>query len=131
MPKYLWLATGGKSQLNEDKLKVLQNRKVIAFPDVDGYEEWTHKLTAFPDQQITVSPILQQNATAQDRANHIDIADWLIRYLVNPPDPSIKQHSRAYLLAAKYISPEYQEQVEALINDLGLDFLGAEKMYAP
>ncbi|MGM9738407.1 MAG: DUF6371 domain-containing protein [Candidatus Cryptobacteroides sp.] len=127
MPKYIWLATGGKSQLNGEKLKVLQGRKVIAFPDIDAHEEWTRKLSNLPNQQITVSPLLQQNATAQDRADHIDIADWLIRYLVNPPDPNIKQHSRAYLLAAKYISPEYQEQVEALINDLGLDFLGVQK----
>ena len=127
MPKYIWLATGGKSQLNEDKLKVLQGRKVIAFPDIDAHEEWTRKLSNLPDLQITVSPILQQHASEQDRQDHIDIADWLIRYLVNPPDPNIKQHSRAYLLAAKYISPEYQEQVEALINDLGLDFLGVQK----
>lgn len=127
MPKYIWLATGGKSQLNEDKLKVLQGCKVIVFPDIDAHEEWTRKLSNLQDQQITVSPILQQHATAQDRTDHIDIADWLIRYLINPPDPNIKQHSRAYLLAAKYISPEYQDEIEALINDLGLDFLGVQK----
>ncbi|MGM9762796.1 MAG: DUF6371 domain-containing protein [Candidatus Cryptobacteroides sp.] len=131
MPRYTWLATGGKSQLSGEKLRVLKGRKVIAFPDVDGYEEWARKLTELPGLHITVSPILQYNATSEDREAHIDIADWLIRYLVNPPDSSIKQHSRAYLLAAKYISPEYHEQVEALINDLALDFLGAEKMYAP
>lgn len=40
MPKYTWLATGGKSQLNQARLSVLKGRKTIAFPDVVGYEEW-------------------------------------------------------------------------------------------
>ena len=34
---------------------------------------------------ITVSPILQQNATPEDLANHIDIADWLIRTRCSAP----------------------------------------------
>lgn len=28
---------------------------------------------------ITISPLLQQNATAEEREAHIDIADWLMR----------------------------------------------------
>lgn len=127
MPKYIWLATGGKSQLSEEKLKVLQGRKVIAFPDIDAHEEWTRKLTAIPGLQITVSPILQQHASEQDRQDHIDIADWLIRYLIAPPAPDIRTRSATFLKASKYISPEYQEQVEALIEDLGLEFMEAEK----
>ena len=42
-PEYIWLATGGKSQLSIDKLKVLKGRTVIMFPDVDGYEYWKNK----------------------------------------------------------------------------------------
>lgn len=78
MPQYLWLATGGKSCIN-DRLNVLKGRKVIASPDVDGFQEWTDKLAKFPDLGITVSPLLQQAAMPEDLAAHIDIADWLIR----------------------------------------------------
>jgi len=42
-PQYIWLATGGKSQLAIDKLKTLRDRTVIMFPDVDGYEAWKEK----------------------------------------------------------------------------------------
>ena len=42
-PDYIWLATGGKSQLSIDKLKVLKGRTVIMFPDVDGFEYWSNK----------------------------------------------------------------------------------------
>ena len=43
MPRFLWVATGGKSQIN-DRLLVLKGRTVVAFPDIDGYDEWERKL---------------------------------------------------------------------------------------
>ena len=73
MHQYLWLATGGKSCIN-DRLLVLQGRKIIAFPDIDGFKEWTEKLAKYSQLGITVSPILQQNATAEDMEAHIDIS---------------------------------------------------------
>ena len=77
-PQYIWLATGGKSQLN-DRLQVLKGRKVVAFPDVDGYLEWKEKLSRVRGLDITVSDVLEKEATFEDRANHVDIADLLIR----------------------------------------------------
>ena len=82
-PDYVWLATGGKSQLSIDKLKALKGRTVIMFPDVDGFEYWTVKAKEVETIgcKVIVSDLLEKNATAEDRANKIDIADWLIRYL--------------------------------------------------
>ena len=127
MPKYLWLATGGKQAIN-DRLLVLQGRKVLAFPDIDGYDEWQRKLAEYPQLGVTISPILQQNATAEDREAHIDIADWLIRTRHVTPGPDRASHCADFLLAAKYLSPETAPEVDALINDLGLMFIKAEKI---
>jgi len=77
-PEYIWLATGGKSQLN-DRLQVLRGRKVVAFPDVDGYLEWKEKLSRVRGLDIVVSDVLEKEASFEDRANHVDIADLLIR----------------------------------------------------
>jgi hypothetical protein len=76
--EYIWLATGGKSQLN-DRLQVLRGRKVVAFPDVDGYLEWKEKLSQVRGLDIVVSDVLEKEATFEDRAKHVDIADLLIR----------------------------------------------------
>jgi len=127
MPRYLWLATGGKSCIN-DRLLVLKGRKVIAFPDIDGFQDWTAKLAKYPQLGITVSPILQQNATAEDLENHIDIADLLIRYKTEPAKDPVKKHCVDFLKAARYISPEYHAELEALIEDFDLEFWGAEKV---
>ncbi len=80
-PNYVWLATGGKSQLSADKMKALAGRTVILFPDVDGYSEWKEKAKELIYCKVTVSDILERNATDDERAAKIDIADWLVRQL--------------------------------------------------
>lgn len=80
-PDYVWLATGGKSQLSTDKMKVLQGRTVIMFPDVDGYKEWKEKAKAFTFCRVIVSDVLEKHATPEERAAQIDIADWLVKQL--------------------------------------------------
>ena len=136
MPKYLWVATGGKSQLNPERLAVLAGRKVIAFPDVDAFEVWSEKLGntscpaptghLSPGLSITVSPLLQQEATPEDIEAHIDIADWLIRHCHPERSEGSPSHCRDFLLAARFLDPDCQSEVEALIEELGLEFMGAE-----
>jgi len=70
LPKYVWLATGGKSQFNA-RLSVLKGRTIIAFPDVDGYDLWRCKAAEMPELQISVSDLLERVATPEDRKNHI------------------------------------------------------------
>ena len=127
MPRFLWMATGGKSQINE-RLLVLRGRKIVAFPDIDGYDEWQRKLQDFPELGVTVSPILQQNATAADREAHIDIADWLLRYMYGPAPTEEELCHAEFLKAAEFVSADKHEELEALIRDLGLEFIRAEKL---
>ncbi len=80
IPEYNWLATGGKSQLSIDKMKVLRGRKVVAFPDVDGFEEWRCKAKELSRMgiDVVVSDYLQQMATDEQRTKKIDIADLIL-----------------------------------------------------
>jgi len=120
MPEYVWLATGGKSQFNE-RLNMLQGREIVAFPDVDGYEAWVQKAAALPCLGIKVSDILQKNATDEEREQHIDIADWLIKWKLEPRSESPAQMNRTFQKVAKYFSPEYHEEILALIEDFELE----------
>ena len=122
MPDYVWLATGGKSQFNE-RLKVLFGRDVVAFPDVDGYNEWCEKVKDFPDLKISVSNLLQSNATPEDIENHIDIADWLIRWKLHPETFETQKVNITFEKVKAFISEEYQDEVLALIEDLDLKIL--------
>ena len=139
LPKFLWLATGGKSQLG-DKLLVLQGRKIVAFPDVDGFELWSQKLSNYVipgltgnlptgHLDVTVSPILQQNATPEDIENHIDIADWLIRENLSrhsgldPESPDRASQTLATILHRVPIPTDLQPNLLGLIADFELEYL--------
>ena len=83
-PAYLWLATGGKTELNVAKLRPLAGRRVILFPDTDEtgdtYRQWYDIASAASDvfgHPVTVSSLLEQHATAAQKAAKIDIADML------------------------------------------------------
>ena len=82
-PDCIWLATGGKTELNVARLKPLQGRRVILFPDTDAdgstYREWYELAQAAGDvygQPFTVSAILEQHATPSQKQRKIDIADY-------------------------------------------------------
>ena len=126
MPQYLWLATGGKSQLSQEKLSVLAGRKTIAFPDIDGYEEWKKKLSS-AEIDITVSDILQRYATEEQRKAHIDIADLLIQWKQNgelipgtPRKVQLNESNDIEILQEKWFSSEYLPVIHNLINDFDL-----------
>ena len=149
--EYIWLATGGKSQLN-DRLQVLRGRKVVAFPDVDGYREWKEKLYQVRGLDITVSDVLEKNATAEDLASHVDIADLLIQqhrkeHIAITPveryeDP--RMHPTFLRLKGlvdgcdmeeladvdnikKLVDVGYMEELALLVNELGLEVEGVRE----
>ena len=121
MPRFIWLATGGKTQLG-DKLEVLRGREVVAFPDIDTYDTWKEKLCSLPFLNVIVSDYLIKNATQQDIENHIDIADLLLRE--NAEKPEI-QKSHTIL---KYFSEVWHEEVTKLIEDFELIAVSVKRL---
>ena len=81
-PDFVWVATGGKSQLNE-RLNILKGRKIVVFPDVDGYDEWCQQIEQFPNLDIQVSNLVESEATEEQRASQIDLADIIIAERIN------------------------------------------------
>ena len=53
----------------------------IVFPDIDAFKDWQQKIFTFPHLDIRISRLLEDNATPADRAAHIDLADWILKYL--------------------------------------------------
>ena len=119
LPGYVWLATGGKGQMNE-RLNVLTGRAVTAFPDVDGYQTWCDKAKEFPDLNLTVSKILQQNASKEDFEKQIDIADWLVKWKRHPELFARPDWNPTCEKVLPLIDEEYRDEVKALIEDLDL-----------
>ena len=51
------------------------------FPDIDAFKDWQQKIFTFPHLDIRISRLLEDNATPADREAHIDLADWILKYL--------------------------------------------------
>lgn len=124
-PDYVWLATGGKSQLSHDKMKVLAGRSVILFPDVDGYHEWVERAKSFGFcKSVKVSDFLEKNANDADRKAKIDIADLILRkwqaQKENRRNPAREEAER--ILASMIAkNPALQTLIDALDLELQID----------
>ncbi len=121
-------ATGGKSQLG-DKINVLEGRRIIAFPNVDGYDTWLEKISERPYLNIFVSDYLQRIATDEDRQNGVDIADILLRWKQSPEIKGVNSLlNPIHIENRKYISPQYQQEVINLVEELKLEFIRAHNI---
>jgi hypothetical protein len=83
----LWLAVYNLSSLNLEKVKVLEGRNVVLFPDLSekgsAFELWTNRAAKFeslmPGTRFIVSDLLEKNANKIERLNGSDLADFLIK----------------------------------------------------
>lgn len=75
LPQYIWMAVGGLSYLNENRLKALHGRNITLFPDKGAFKIWekrTSLLSSFAN--LTISNLLEKKNAKEGS----DIADYLI-----------------------------------------------------
>ena len=83
----IWLAVYNKSSFSFEKLKILQGRIVIVFPDLskggETFKEWEAKAKDYesrlPGTRFIFSDLLEQSAPDQDKKEGYDLADYLIK----------------------------------------------------
>lgn len=87
-PEYIWLATGGLSEVQPEKFRPLRGHKVVMFPDTDpdgiAFRRWSEAAKEVMGSifwegspPIRVSPILELNATREQKQRKIDILDFI------------------------------------------------------
>jgi len=81
-PDLTWLACGGKSNFKAESLKRLgRDRKILIYPDADGYDKWQAIASEARSLglAVKVSNLIEQRATDAEKAGGWDLADYLIR----------------------------------------------------
>lgn len=82
IPNVVWLATGGKQNMKQLMFEPLRGRNVVFYPDLGAYNEWEDKAKLLALRcgfKHTLSQILEKEATVEERAEGLDIADYLLK----------------------------------------------------
>lgn len=81
-PEFLWLATGGSAGLKLEKLKVLNGKDIILFPDLGFHSKWMAELTLLAEyiyfKSWIVSDYLEKNANKDEVDSGYDLADFVL-----------------------------------------------------
>ena len=88
LPDFIWVACdtanglGGEKGGLSEKCNVLKGRDVVLYPDCKAYEFWSKKAQQLSSicNSVSVSSLIEEHASAQERENGFDIADYLIRF---------------------------------------------------
>lgn len=77
-PSTIWLATGGLNNINKYRLRLLQGKKLIFYPDKGkAFAAWEEKLKWFKNSHdITLSRFLEDKPTVKE--GH-DMADYILQ----------------------------------------------------
>ena len=91
LPQYTWMACGGLSMLNTKRLEAIKKYPIILYPDLKALDKWKAKaedlkLNGF---RVTVSDLLEKFASEQERANGLDLADYLLK--LDPPKTKLQK----------------------------------------
>lgn len=75
-PKFIWLAVGGKENLTFEMCKVLKGRKVILYPDLNAFDNWSQKAIEFSSiGKFKVNDYLNRKAEEFAKENNIKLSD--------------------------------------------------------
>lgn len=122
MAQVIWMATGGLSNMKDDRLLPLleKGRTIELFPDLDGYDEWTAHIKKYKtlspyidNGMLRVSEMVKKLWTEADGPK-ADIADIMIRIVTSPTE------TEGMKAAAKLGHPDKAGLLDQLINQLDL-----------
>ena len=96
VPDMIWLAAGNLNGLSIEKCQIMKGRDVMLYPDLGGFEKWSVRATQIKKQcecKICISTLLEDEATDTERANGLDIADYIINEIRSKKSvPEIQSH---------------------------------------
>lgn len=112
-PNIVWLATCGKTNFNERLVSVLYGRNVVAYPDLDGVQEWTQRAKNLPFKNIRLSDWWRLAQSEKD-----DIVDVVLR--------AIEEEKRPYSVPDFIMDNFCSEAVLSLCKTFQLEVVSTE-----
>ena len=81
LPQFNWLAVGSLANLTLGKCIALNDRDVVLFPDLNGFDKWSQKAKELSNlANFKVSTLLESKAASLEKHQGLDLADYLLRF---------------------------------------------------
>lgn len=114
----IWMATGGLSNLKEEFLKPLIERKryIVLFPDHDGLDEWKETAKSIKYNRMSISKTVQEQWRPID-GEKADIADIMIRTVCGIQETDAQKACRRLGVEDE----ETQNAIAQMIDKLNLE----------
>jgi hypothetical protein len=77
LPRFIWLACGGLSNLSGEKIKILKGRNVVLWPDLSCFDKWRALANEYG---FKCYDFLEIKATDEAKKKGLDLADALIQW---------------------------------------------------
>lgn len=125
-PQYVWLAVGALAWFTEDRIKILTGKEVYLFPDLGAFDVWDKRGKCYAHiARFTTVDILEKHATPEERANGLDLCDYLIRtdykeYLLQAFKEAIQSapDERDVIIAEYWERGLTMDKIKELINSV-------------
>lgn len=103
-PDMVWLAAGSLSWLNAERIaRIGREQKIILYPDTDQDGKCIAKWQSVAANArkrglvVNVSNLIENNATAEEKAKGYDLADYLVREQVRRNDPVLQEQFQSII----------------------------------
>lgn len=103
--KQVWMACGGLSLLNQERLEPLmkQHRRIVLYPDRDAIDKWREKAEALNYDRITIDTRAVTEWWKPEDGPKADIADVVIRCINSARTITIQQAEERYPMIKPFI----------------------------
>jgi hypothetical protein len=129
LPNFIWLATGGKSNLNHNIIRPLVDREVHFFPDTNAFDEWNsrvfHLQSVFNNScmrtHFKVNDLLQTSLSKVEIEKGLDLADVLV----------LQVHPKKKVTLPDSLDTNKQVEIEEDVNTALINTILPETIFYP
>lgn len=130
LPEFIWLAAGSKQSLKVERLQILTGRRIVLYPDADGFEAWQKVAQDARAQGISIkaSNLIENHATPEQKASGYDLADYLIgqQQAINTQNNLIDAENEKLELVKA--DPELNYQFNEILDERKAILMECEKL---
>lgn len=134
IPDHLWLACGSLGSLNSERLKRLEGREIILYPDGNGFDQWSEVALKAnrAGLSVSISTQIEKFGSETEKKQGDDLVDYFIeqQILVNKHNKYVDQYNKCLnrILGEQTLFESFTECYNERLFQTGLNELALDEI---